>query len=248
MANSVFIWGSCVARDVLRVTGKFELSGYVGRQSLISGMNPGLKDPGPSGLKHNFQDRSLRGDIRSNGRSKIRQYTDATDAFIIDLATERRGVYPVENGYFSRTAELAKSRMLPKYKHGKVIEFGTRQHVQLFRSAVEALKSELTGVGLESRVCVINHPFSSETDAGYKFRPSLGKLASEWNKLFPMYHGILADAGFKVFDPPPSELVMASENHAWGRTIDHYIDETYYFWASQIEEFINELPAIKAYN
>lgn len=244
MANTVFIWGSCVTRDVLRVTGKFELSGYAGRQTLISGMNPGLKDPGPTGLKYNFQDRSLRGDIRSNGRRRIREKASTTDAFIIDLATERRGVYPVRNGYLSRTAELAKSGILPKYKPGKPIEFGTNQHRHLFQSAVETLRADLTEVGLESRVCVINHPFAAETDAGYKLRPSLGRLAPEWNELFPQYHTILADAGFKILDPPPSELIVASEEHAWGRTVDHYIDENYYFWANQIEEFIGLDPCL----
>lgn len=241
MSKSVFIWGSCVSRDILRVTGKFELTGYVGRQSLVSGMNPGLKDPGPTRLEHAFQDRSLRGDFRSNGRQRIAEKVPNTDAFIIDLATERRGVYPAREGYLSRTAELAKSRLLPQYRTGRAIEFGTLRHRKLFTAAAHTLYSELEKYGMEQRVAVINHPFSSETLNGHQLGPSLGKSSEEWNKLFPIYYEILSDLGFTIFDPPPSELIKTADDHAWGRTVDHYLDETYYFWADQIDNFIDSL-------
>lgn len=238
MAKSTFIWGSCVTRDIIRVTNRFELAGYVGRQSLVSGMNPGVKDPGPTGLSSGFQDRSLRGDIRSNGKQVITDKAVDADAFIVDLATERRGVYPVRDGFLSRTQELQKSGLLPKYDHGAVIEFGSEQHQELFATAAQELKSHLSALGIANRVGVINHPFAGEDEIGLPAPPSIGMSAQEWNRLFPAYYKILSDVGFTVFNPPPPRLVVTTEDHAWGEAVDHYIDETYFFWADQIEDFI----------
>lgn len=241
MSNSVFIWGSCVSRDIIRVTQRFDLAGYVGRQSLVSAMNPGFKDPGPTGLKHTFQDRSLRGDIRSNGPRVLSEKAANADAIIIDLATERRGVYPVKNGFLTRTVELEKSKLLPKYKPGEVIEFGTPLHQELFTKSVEKLREHLTAIRMENRVGIVNHPFAAETSEGRHIIPNLGKTAEEWNELFPAYHEILSSAGFTVFSAPPAELSISSEDHSWGRGLDHYLDETYYFWADQIDDFISRL-------
>lgn len=230
-----------MARDIVRITEKFAISGYVGRQTLVSGMNPGFKDPGPTGLKSGFQDRSLRGDIRSNGPRVISEKIKGADAFILDLATERRGVYPVRDGYLSRTIELEQSGLRPKFNPGEVIEFGTDHHLELFTDAVQTLKAHLIEHGMENRVGVINHPFAAEDDIGLPTPPSIGKNAKEWNKLFPNYYKILTEVGFTVFDPPPPRLIHSTEDHAWGDAVDHYIDETYFFWADQIEKFIKDL-------
>lgn len=93
MSLNVFVWGSCVSRDIPRVTGEFGVSHYVGRQSLVSGFNRPvpIDFPFPNDLSSRFKIRSLTNDLGSRGPALLRKYATQSDLVLFDLATERRG-------------------------------------------------------------------------------------------------------------------------------------------------------------
>ena len=241
MKRNLFLWGSCVARDVVRVTEQFDLEYYVGRQSIISGFSHGIPDPGPTNLKSNFQDRALRQDFTSNGRKRLTNGLPNADAVILDLATERRGVYQVgEDRFLTNTIELKQSGLLDRFKDHELLEFGSDIHRRLFEKAARSLCNEIDRSGKLEVTAVINAPFTDVAKEGGIIRPNLGKTASEWNELFPEYHAIFRELGITVFDEPPRDLILSTSEHAWGLDIDHYIDETYFFWANQIESLVEK--------
>lgn len=130
MEFNTFIWGSCVSRDIPRVTGAFDVSHYVGRQSIISGFNEptGITPPFPNDLSSRFKTRSLSNDLRSMGPSLLEKYADSTDLVLFDLATERRGIFQIgERKFISNTVELKQSGLLDflKLDDSKLIPAGS---------------------------------------------------------------------------------------------------------------------------
>lgn len=242
MEFNTFIWGSCVSRDIPRVTGAFGVSHYVGRQSIISGFNEptGIKPPFPNDLSSRFKTRSLSNDLRSMGPSLLKKYADSTDLVLFDLATERRGVFQIaERKFISNTVELKQSGLHDSLKldDSKFIPFGSDLHLSLFKEAAEKLSKTLDALGLLRKGLVINAPFAARTKEGKRLSPNLGRSADEWNKLFPDYFKILSSNGIAVTPPPQRELILSTKDHQWKQGQDHYIDDTYYFWAEQISKF-----------
>lgn len=242
MEFNTFIWGSCVSRDIPRVTGAFDVSHYVGRQSIISGFNEptGITPPFPNDLSSRFKTRSLSNDLRSMGPSLLERYADSTDLVLFDLATERRGIFQIgERKFISNTVELKQSGLLDflKLDDSKLIPFGSDLHLSLFAEATKKLSKSLDALGLLRKALVINAPFAARTKEGKRLSPNLGRSASEWNKLFPVYFEILSSNGLAVTTPPQRELILSTKDHLWKQGQDHYIDETYFFWAEQISKF-----------
>lgn len=66
---------------------------------------------------------------------------------------------------------------------------------------------------------------------------NLGLTAGEWNQLFPYYVNVFSENGFAVTPHPPDELILSTKKHLWKLEQDHYVDETYWFWARQVSEF-----------
>lgn len=242
MTFNAFIWGSCVSRDIPRITGQFDVSYYVGRQSLVSGFNKssGIRPPFPNDFKSRFKKRSLSSDLLSSGPSLLREHARETDLVLLDLATERRGVFPVDNNAFvSNTVELKQSglRELLGLDDSLLIPFGSELHLSLFTEATQQLSLELRQLGLLHRTLAINAPFAGRTQEGRRLSPNLGRTADEWNAIFPHYFNILSEYGIAITPLPPKDLVLSTKDHLWKQGQDHYIDETYEFWAKQIVDF-----------
>lgn len=240
MRAQLFIYGSCVARDIVRVTqGRFGLVHYVARQSWISAATKSLPRPDTSGLSP-FSARSLTGDFASNLPYLLRREGRNADVILIDLASDRHGVYPHGEGFITNSGELRRSGQARTARESQLVEFGSAEHRRLFRLAANKIKRVLVAAGLFDRVVVLNAPFAGESDDGSEVPLARGLTSDEINGKYSYYYDLLEKLGFALLPVPPSHLVKAATKHKWGLQQDHYVDELYYWWADQIDEFVEQ--------
>lgn len=237
----MFVYGSCVARDIIRVAeGHYGLSCYVARQSWISAASKSLEPPKKIDLSP-FSARSLRGDFASNAPYLIRRFSVNSDVFVVDIASERHGVYKIGGSFLTNSGELRRSQLLRDIRYDKFVPFGSKEHRGLFRYSVAKMKRVLVRAGVFERVLVLDAPFAGSSDDGSKVPLARGLTAPEINAKYKYYYTTLRDYGFEVLKAPPQHLQLAASEHKWGLQQDHYIDELYFWWAERIDEFADGL-------
>lgn len=227
MAAKVFIWGSCVSRDSFEYFGKrYELLGYVARQSMISSGNVVELDTLPQ-LTSPFQQRMNAGDAAGNAVELIASVARQTSLLLLDLCDERLGVIDVGDGrYLTRTVERirtgADEKLLAEYRR---IKFGSPQHLQLWTSAFTRVVDQLVKLRLTRRTLVLAPPWATETVQGSPTPASFGLKAPRANELFALYYDVIRRAGIRVVgtDLP----VLSDDHHKWGPAPFHYDLTTY---------------------
>lgn len=223
----IAVYGSCVARDVVRVASEsLELRSYFARSSWISATNPAVDIPGAeSALSSAFQQRMLENDFSSSALR--RAVNTQSDVLVLDLVDERLGVYPVNRGgYLTWLNELNHSGWLKCVPHGPLIEFGTDEHFSLFKSSAQIVSST---VELEKTV-LLRFNFAEASREGQAVPETKGKPAKWWNEQYARYYDAAADEGIAVIEVP-SELCVSTEQHLWGIAQYHFVNE-FYEWVS----------------
>lgn len=228
------VYGSCVARDVLRVVpDPFRLNAYVARQTIASGFTKPAPTPDLSHVKSAFQRRSLEGDFTSDVGDQIRASARRTDIVLIDIASDRHGVAAYRGGYVSTTPDhhRAFDGVIPR---GIPIPFGSERHLGLFRIGATRAHRALRRYGLLEKTLVLGFPFTQRMADGGWFDVR-GLSGEETNAKYEVYYGVLEELGFRIAWLP-DELALIGSDHAWGPGMDHFIDEAYHWWTTQILE------------
>ncbi|MGO1257378.1 MAG: DUF6270 domain-containing protein [Brachybacterium sp.] len=229
---NTLIYGSCVARDVLRVVPEaFELSRYIARQSWVSAFSPPVPVPDLSKLASSFQRRSIEGDFGSTAAPLIRRHSETTDVMLMDLASDRHGIVEVDGSYVSLTPEHRRAfgGIMPG---GKVIHFGTDRHFSLFSLSAERAKATIEDAGLQEQSFILKFQFTERTVDGEPV-PAGRRTPTEDNGLFLRYYDELARLGFN-FSTLPDELAVSTSEHRWGAASDHFVDAAYQWWAKDV--------------
>ena len=227
------IYGSCVARDVLRVVpDPFEVTGYIARQSWVSAFTPPVKAPDLSHVKSAFQARNIRGDFESNAGERLTRLAAESDIVLIDIASDRHGVAAYEGGYVSLTPDHRRAfkGIVPG---GRMIPFGSDEHLTLFRSSMMRAAELLLDLDVLDKTYILEAPFTDRTVTGEPM-VGFGETAEEINVKYKPYYNVLGAGGFQLL-PLPEELAVADHQHQWGPGQDHYADPAYHWWAEQIE-------------
>lgn len=147
MKTKLFIYGSCVGRDIVRLLpGKYTLLHYAARQSWISAASLPLAKPDPVDLGP-FSKRSLVGDFTSNVPMLLRGISRKSDVILIDIATDRHGVYRVGSSYISNTGELKRSNLLARPRAEALINEKTSKRCGIFDIFVRLFRRVQETVG-----------------------------------------------------------------------------------------------------
>ncbi|MGO3877177.1 MAG: DUF6270 domain-containing protein [Corynebacterium sp.] len=240
MAIPISIYGSCVSRDIIRVTGdKFKSNEYVARQCWISAVS--LPQPAPEGINlTGFRLKSLIGDIESNALPRLTASAEKSKALVIDLASDRHGVWDLGNGSFlSNLATMKKQKVLRGYPDSRLIKFGSDEHLDLFDKAVSQVKTELEASGLFSKTTVLKIPFTDHDVDGNVLDFGSEGSPGEIQESYEPYFEIFRKNEFHFLPDLPEEYAVSTDDHAWGKGINHFVDEAYHWWGSEIENFIN---------
>lgn len=240
MAIPISIYGSCVARDIVRVTGdKFRCTEYVARQSWISALSSPQKIPAGITLT-GFRLKSLVGDFESNAFPRLVASADTSEALVIDLASDRHGVWDLENGsYLSNLASLKKQKILNRYPNARLVPFGSTEHLMLFTDAVERGTQELVSAGLFSKSVVLRIPFTNMRVDGESIETKHEMAPERIRKTYEPYYQIFEEYGFNFLPHLPDEFALSTLEHTWGVGINHFVDEAYYWWGAEIEKFVS---------
>lgn len=235
MNSRILVYGSCVSRDVLRVSEHgFELGGYIARQSLVSAFSPPLRGEFELGLPSAFQERSLNGDLQSNLARQIKARAIAADLLLIDLHADGMGVLPVENSpsILTDSPEFRRSQLRSTLNFDTKIEFGSPAHLELFQSAAAEFKALLEEVNIFDKTALIKVPWTDESTSNDKVPQVMGQSAQEWHTKYENYYEITRRLGFRELSNP--DVVLATPYHQWGLSQDHFTDNVYAHWATQI--------------
>lgn len=227
------IYGSCVARDVVRVVPEpFELVRYVARQSWVSAYWPASTVPDVSHLQSAFQRRAISGDFGSTAPRLLRRLSSQVDLVLIDIASDRHGVMRIGRGFVSLTPDHRRAFDGPFAPDGEFIPFGTDQHLALFTEAATRAAASLQSEGTLGRAVVLAFPFTDRLDTGGAVAKE--KVAvSTLNALYQPYYSALAERGFHILRLP-QELAVSTADHTWGPGVDHFADPAPVWWASQL--------------
>lgn len=235
--GNIFIYGGCVTRDAFEHMAGHKLIEYVARQSLISANSPATDLLQPGELSSAFQNRSLDGDINSTLLRKIRRRANETDLLLVDLLSERLGVFVLPDGsYVTNSRELARSGRLGSLKP-KLIKFGTDKHFGLWKRAVARWVRNLHDGGVFDRTLVIETPWASVTDTGELVEEFREMSPGTANVLYFRYYQHLRDVGLRAVRLP-DHLAVSTVNHKWGASPYHYADPAYHWIRDQVNASI----------
>lgn len=239
MSIPISIYGSCVSRDIIRVTEtKYRSKEYVARQSWISALS--LPQTAPEGINlTGFRLKSLIGDIESNGMPRLTAAAKSSRALVIDIASDRHGVWDLGNGSFlSNLATMKRQKILKAYPEARLVSWGTSEHLALFSEAVVRGQQLLEEAGFFSKATVLKIPFTDRTIDGEFIDFGSERHPSEIRESYLPYYDVFRTSGFHFLPDLPSEMAISTSDHAWGKGINHFVDDAYHWWGDEIEKFI----------
>lgn len=156
----VAIFGSCVSRDTCEFMPKTEVVAYIARQSVTSLVSPhGAENVDLSELRSAFQRRMVTGDLAGNGLKRIVENAKVLDLILIDLIDERRGYWSFSDGTsMTNSLEVANSGAAREARRAgaRLIEFGTDEHYENWRSGFESLTDGLKAAELWDRTILLD--------------------------------------------------------------------------------------------
>ncbi|MFB7888857.1 DUF6270 domain-containing protein [Cellulosimicrobium cellulans] len=241
---SVFIYGSCVSRDMCRLFPTlFGVERYIARQSWVSTFSAPTSLPSvASKLASAFQSRMVESDFASQARIEIASVAHRANAVLLDIVDERYGVVPTSTGFVTNSYEFLSSGWKALVSTGDAIPFGSDAHFELWFSSAERMADLLHSVGMFERTNVVRAPYATHTDEGVYLGDRRGRPVEEWNSVYARYYEALASLGFCLIDVP-SDLVVTRADHAWGAEPFHYIDDFYLCVANMLERRLRDIGA-----
>lgn len=230
----VVVYGSCVSRDLVALQRKkMECIDYVARQSWISAASRGLEPTSKTELSSKFQNEMLAGDFRSDAFERLNTNVAGSDLILIDIIDDRFGVYPLEGGYITPSAEFSVSGVRPSLRLGDHIPFGTDKHFELWMVAAQVAKESLRE-NLD-KCFVLGAPFTDVSLDETIVPDALSRNAAVWNQQYARYYDYLVSIGFNVIRLP-SKMAVSTKYHQWGVAPFHYVEGAYRWWFDQIME------------
>lgn len=242
-AVRLMIFGSCVSRDVLNfdVEKAIALVDYYARSSFASAFaaKPGV-DTYSANLQSGFQAAIVKADLEKSLQHSIRE--QSFDLFLIDLIDERFNVFVTDEGaLFTVSNELRSAGFDPQAEIGTLVKSGSEEFFALWEAGWERFVSILKETGQLNKVVVNRTLWSSQTSAGNDFSPQFqaAYIAESNSFLMRLYERMDCDLSAQQFISPPSSMICGNEQHKWGISPFHYVDDYYLF-------MLHELRAAKS--
>ena len=224
------IYGSCVTRDAFELAPKsaYEID-YYARSSFTSAFDSLDIDSNLSinveAIESPFQKKIVTCDL-NRILSKTLLVSDY-DLIIIDLIDERFDVYKSNNGsIITLSNEFYKTGFRPSLNQGEIIKSGSDHFLCLWAVAWSNFISIIKQRNLINRLLINRVYWSNKTENLQKYI-DFDEYLIEKNNLFldKLYNIIANDISFNQFITYDMSLLRGSENHKWGISPFHFIDE-----------------------
>ncbi len=228
----VFVYGSCVARDTFARLDpdRYELVGYVPRQSLITACRPpaGL-DLDLSPLTSEFQRRVTAGALAGDLFARLTAHTGRLDLLLWDITDERLGVHLLrDGGALTRSVELVSGGLAAGLDPAEapLVPFGSRQHRRLWTSSLGRWAQVLEQTGL-GRTLLLAPPWAETTADAVPSPASAGTSARAFNRLARPYYRAVRRRLPWVELWAPDRAPLSDPRHVWGHAPFHFDARTY---------------------
>lgn len=184
----IAIFGSCVSRDTAEFITDAEAVAYVARHSVTSLVTPhGTDGVDVSGLNSAFQKRMVTGDLKGNGIARIVKSGKDLDVVLVDLVDERRGYWLFTDGTTmtnSLEVESCGAARDARREGARLVEFGTDEHFESWKTGFEKLIEGLIAADLWDRTVLLDIEWAAALDgARHPQNDSLAKVGRSWRKL-----------------------------------------------------------------
>jgi len=232
---NVYIYGSCVSRDVTRICAEhLTTEKYIARQSWASATSLPTDPPSiPSNLDSAFQNRMVINDIQSSFPRSLLANDRRFDVLLLDLIDERLGLVTSGRHIFTDSYELRGTGWKPALDLSDKLDFGTDEHFNIWAMAATHLLRLLDATNNLHKTRLIHCQYAVHANDGYQMSKRMRKHPDEWNRLFARYYSFAEEIGFPIIEVP-AEYCIASRGHTWGLEAFHYIDEFYHHVSGQL--------------
>jgi len=237
----VFIFGSCVSRDILNETDhQIELINYLARSSLASiGTAPFTQNVPVNHIKSDFQRRMVTYDLEKSLFKALRHRD--FDILLLDLIDERLRIFQdMDSGAAcTLSKEFMESGVDLHVLKGRATPPGTKMHWNLWEKGWKRLLNFLSDNQLLDRLRINQVYWSTKTDSGVEFPPPFhAEQITNANLLLDqMYKKIANDIAPDFFYNFPSDVFVAASDHRWGISPFHYVTD---YYRKAIEKLNNE--------
>ena len=241
---NVYVYGSCVSRDVTRVCPEhLTTAKYIARQSWASAASLPTEPPSiPSKLDSPFQNRMVINDIQSSFPRDLLSNDQSFEVLLLDLVDERLGLVASGPSIFTDSYELRGTGWKPALGVSSKLDFGTDEHFNIWATSAEKLIKLLDATNNINKTRLIRSKYAARANDGYQMSERMRTPPDEWNNLFARYYSFAEELGFPIIEVP-DEYCIASQDHTWGLEAFHYVDEFYQFVAGQLSsQFFSEQP------
>lgn len=184
----IAIFGSCVSRDTTEFMPEAEVVVYVARHSVTSLISPhGTEGIDISCLSSPFQNKMVTSDLLGVGLDRIVQNADELDAVLIDLVDERRGFWRYPDGStITNSIEIESCGVARDARRSgaRLVEFGTNEHFDQWKSGFAALIEGLKDAGLWKRSIFLDIEWAGALDgAQHPQNDGFQKVGRQWRRL-----------------------------------------------------------------
>ena len=184
----IAIFGSCVSRDTAEFMPEAEVEVYVARHSVTSLQSPHGADGIDLGeLTSAFQTRMVTSDLKGSGFERIVTEANDLDVVLLDLVDERRGFWKFpDDTTMTNSLEIESCGAARAARRGgaRLVEFGTDEHFNAWRSGYIKLIDGLIGAGLWEKTILLDIEWASAVNgAQHPQSDSLAKLGRRWRRL-----------------------------------------------------------------
>lgn len=185
---NIAIFGSCVSRDTCEFIPDANVVAYVARHSVTSLETPhGTKGVDLSGLTSAFQKRMVTSDLKGNGIARVTKNAKDLDLVLIDLVDERRGYWLFPDGTTmtnSLEVESCGAARDARRAGAQLVEFGTDEHFERWKSGIEKLVGGLNTSELWGRTILLDIEWAGAVDGSqHPHQDRMAKLGRTWRKL-----------------------------------------------------------------
>ncbi|WP_130930525.1 DUF6270 domain-containing protein [Pseudomonas sp. Sample_24] len=238
----IVIFGSCVSRDILNydVNHAFDLAAYYARSSFASAFTlPPTVDVYSANLSSKFQAAIIKADLEKTLLDKIDELR--FDIFLIDLIDERFNVFSAgSGGIFTVSNELRSAGFDEENEPGRLILSGSEEYFALWETGWERFVSLMSAAGNLSKVVVNRTLWSAKTKSGRDFGSAFNPAYIRESNMFllRLYERMGRDLAPNQFLQPPVELVYGNEEHRWGLSPFHYVDDFYLFLLDKLSSYL----------
>lgn len=227
---NINILGSCVTRDAIQKTNKYNLSNYFARTSIISIMSQTYPIKFEDILLNsNFQRKSVYQDASKETLQKL--MNQPSEYLIIDLIDERFKLIQMRESILTLSNELRGSSILNNLTY-KELERDNKEVLELWYKSADAFFRKVLNVYNPSKVILHKtfwrEKYLNQAKQQNDFSDVVMKEIQKQNRLLKYYYDYCESIvpSISVVDMTDDSF-LSCENHTWGLAPYHF-EKAYY--------------------